>query len=291
MRSRPRQLAFTLIELLVVIAIIAILMGFLVSAVQKARLAAGKTTCSDNLRQLGLAFHQYAGSNQTLPPATVTTPAHHNWPLFLFPYLEQENLSRSIDRDLPWDHPVQQPYVRLNQPMFTCPTAPRDRESRLAGMSFGLLDYTVIYDVDPELLATGLLVPWTGDPLGPIGADRPGKLEDIKDGLSNTILLGEVAGRPQFWKTAGFSGEFTAICGWAIPFTFINLDGALPDGSAPHGLCALNCYNKHELYGFHDNAAAVLFCDGHVALLRSGMSIKTLAGLVTRNGGEVGFEY
>jgi hypothetical protein len=103
--------------------------------------------------------------------------------------------------------------------------------------------------------------------------------------------LGEVAGRPQFWNTAGYTGEVTGPAGWAIPNCFINLDGAKEDGSDQYGPCAVNCYNKHELYGFHDRAAAALFCDAHVSMLKYGTSIKVVAALVTRNGEEVTPEY
>jgi len=284
--SFSKSKAFTLIELLVVIAIIAILIGFLLPAVQRTRQAAGKITCLDNLRQLGLAFQNYHATENSLPPGTVTMPQAHGWPLFLLPYLEQENLARQIPRTKAWDDPSIQPQVSKNLPIFICPNAPSGRISQYFNLTFGLCDYTIIYDVDSGLIATGLLAPWNGDPLGPIGTDRSSRYDDIKDGLSNTLLLGEVAGRPQFWNTMGNTGELTGLSGWAVPNAFINLDGALPDGSDIYGPCAVNCYNKHELYGFHDQSAAAMFCDGHTVFLRHGMSIKTLAAIVTKNGGE-----
>lgn len=278
--------AFTLVELLVVIAIIAILMGFMLPAVQKVRIAAGKITCIDNLRQLGLAFQNYHSSQGSLPPGSVTSPQPQAWPMFLLPYIEQESLAKVLPRTTAWDDPAIQPYVSKPLKTFVCQNAPGGRVSKYFNLSFGVCDYTIIYDVDPGLIALGLLAPWNGDPLGPIGEDRPCKFSEIKDGLSTTILLGEVAGRPQFWNTAGYTGEETGPAGWAIPNCFINLDGSKNDGSDQYGPCAVNCYNKHELYGFHDNAAATLFCDAHVSLLKSGTSIKTVAALVTRNGEE-----
>ncbi len=96
MRPQRTRTGFTLIELLVVISIIAILMGLLLPAVQKAREAANRLSCANNLKQLGLAMHHFENVHQKLPPSSLRVGSA-TWAVLILPYIEQDNLYRQWD--------------------------------------------------------------------------------------------------------------------------------------------------------------------------------------------------
>lgn len=192
--------AFTLIELLVVIAIIAVLIALLLPAVQAAREAARRAQCVNNLKQLGLAVHNYVGSNNVLP-AQCMYPASANlsqgwsfsWYLAVLPQLEEQTLFSSINFNIsPWD-PGQTTASYNQVAMLLCPS---ESEKKRPYSPYGTSNYvgnfggpapfapysgTVVPLQDPDnLQGNG----WNA-PIGPIG------LESIVDGTSSTALFSE----------------------------------------------------------------------------------------------------
>jgi prepilin-type N-terminal cleavage/methylation domain-containing protein len=161
-RHSPSRRAFTLIELLVVIAIIAILIGLLLPAVQKVRDAAARMSCSNNMKQLGLAAMNYESTYQHVPPSLIVTlglppggsgqpgapyPAIvHSWAPNLLPYIEQENIFRQYNLNFPWfsspaivpGTPDNQGALRNVVKTFLCPSSPGGDSRRVSGtFSFG----------------------------------------------------------------------------------------------------------------------------------------------------------
>jgi prepilin-type processing-associated H-X9-DG protein len=144
-----------------------------------------------------------------------------------------------------------------------------------------------IFDVDPGLVASGLLGSWQGNRLGVMDS-RGARPADITDGASTTILMAEDAGRPELWQMGKVTGT-TVPAGWASVTTVtpINLDGTSADGLTLWGPCAINCSNIHEIYSFHPGGANAIFADGHTQFLKNNIRISVMAALVTRAGGEI----
>jgi prepilin-type N-terminal cleavage/methylation domain-containing protein/prepilin-type processing-associated H-X9-DG protein len=308
------QRGFTLIELLVVIAIIAVLIGLLVPAVQKVREAANRIQCSNNLKNLGLALHNYHDVNRKFPPGALgKRPGFpqfdglpgHGLGTFLLPHLEQEPLWRQYRWDISFFDPPNQPVVTKQLPVWQCPSAeanriqdgllitvtPPTRQSFNGYAACG--DFAGMLGVHPELVARGVIDP----PAGPcdvegyysgvfeINATR--RIADITDGTSQTILMAECAGRPQLWQGRKKVANVWLTGGPWAGRSLLWGRGATQDGSDFYGKCAINCTNDREVYSFHPGGANAVFADGSVHFLAEGMSIHVLAALITRAGGEV----
>jgi prepilin-type N-terminal cleavage/methylation domain-containing protein/prepilin-type processing-associated H-X9-DG protein len=297
--ARRARRGFTLIELLVVIGIIAILIGLLVPAVQKVREAAARIQCANNLKQIGLACHNYESVKKGLPPRGNDAPPYRGWGPYLLPYLEQQPLANIYRFDLNFYDPLNGPAISQPVSVYTCPSAPPGRVDQVVDVNgnptgtFGAEgDYFAPNSVDAF---------WWPDPQKTLAADElqapamahdvPRPLSAITDGTSNTLLISELAGRPDQWilgvkQASNANLRFAAWWGpWASYNSCVYKTWS-DDGQTPGGFCTINCNNSWGIYAFHSGGANAVFVDGSVHFLAVGLSRDVFAALVTRAGGE-----
>jgi prepilin-type N-terminal cleavage/methylation domain-containing protein/prepilin-type processing-associated H-X9-DG protein len=297
----PTRRGFTLIELLVVIAIIAILIGLLLPAVQKVRDAAARLQCQNNLKQLGLAAMNYENTNGGLPPSrtdgTISTapwyPYNHSWSVAIMPYIEQLNSFKLYTYAGDWNAATNWQAIRTYLKLFNCPSTPNQpRQDMTISAQPSSGDYHAVNAIKDfvGINCFGYLGINNKDDPRLVGAMRRNQntpITAITDGTSNTIMIAEDAGRPQFYnKQRQIYDPVGKEGGWADPNGAWSLDGANPNGSIPGG-CPMNCSNDSEMYSFHTAGANVVFADGSVHFLRETMDLCLLAKLITRAGGEI----
>lgn len=203
MRRISKNAGFTLIELLVVIAIIGILAGILLPAVQKAREAANRISCTNNLKQIGLAMQNYHDINGFFPPGYLATGAYSDgatdttpgwgWAAYLLPHLEQADLQNSMNFTLPIENSQNAKGVQFAVKTFLCPS------DILPGKTFNVTNASggTVAKAAPASYAACV----GGDESGTDEENGQGvfyrnsktRIADITDGTTNTILVGERA--------------------------------------------------------------------------------------------------
>lgn len=217
-----RRGGFTLIELLVVIAIIAILVALLLPAVQSAREAARRSSCTNNLKQLGLGIHNYYDAKKYLPssirPSGAQITANPSMPRVgiltdLLPFMDNKVLFDKYDLTQNWNHANNLPVTSKRIPSYECPSAPNptrlDANTPASGTSawgagiVAITDYTASVGVDGRVFTNGIVTTGGLTNLGATGffpKNSQPTLADVTDGLTTTIAFVESAGRPYVYR-------------------------------------------------------------------------------------------
>jgi prepilin-type N-terminal cleavage/methylation domain-containing protein/prepilin-type processing-associated H-X9-DG protein len=284
-----RKSGFTLVELLVVITIIGVLIALLLPAVQAAREAARRAQCGNNLKQIGLGL---------LNCHTVKTAFPHGassgwlwcWSAVVLPYLEQANLSTQIDLSKLYNYPDSMTGTKNNEamktfiPTYQCPSAAPNRLVTCCRIIDGVDDaaqtnYTAIAThtqdiwVDPAPHHTGVMY-----------MESKTRLEDIKDGSSNTFLVGEHIGYPDDRAYVDYTSTPYCPggqCVWGKYWAAENRS------TTYYGINAHKFYDDGSVESNHPGSAQFVFADGHVAFISQNIVQDTLRKLTDRADGEI----
>jgi prepilin-type N-terminal cleavage/methylation domain-containing protein/prepilin-type processing-associated H-X9-DG protein len=326
LRLRSNRSAFTLIELLVVIAIIGILIALLLPAVQKIREAASRMKCANNLKQIGLALHNYEGTFNTFPPAGIypvgaTAPDSYSVHARILPFIEQSNIYQLIDLSQP---ATSQPFVVQQRiAIYLCPNEINDH----ARADATPVRYPISYAANVG--SWFIFDPTTGrGGDGSFPMNQGMRPADFRDGMSQTIGFAEVKAYGSYLLNTGVPGSLGAPAPNS-PAALLSLGGSLkpsvthtgwtegqtfqtgvtfvltPNTQVPYasggttydvdyvsnrdGSSATRpSYAAMTARSYHTGGTVnVLLMDGSVRGVTPGISLTTWRALGTRDGGEV----
>lgn len=303
MRRRP---GFTLIELLVVIAIIAVLIALLLPAVQQAREAARRSQCKNNLKQLGLALHNYHDTSNMFPinytdGNYAETGRHHSWIFGILPYIDQAPLFNTIDSSQPMSFAANLAAAQRSIVVLLCPSDTTSgngtlngRANLIGGNFYGVNSYKAVAG-NNWAWGTFLYTHPTGRSSGSNngldagngwmcrsggGSGRTTRMRDLTDGTSNVTMVGEaLPGRCQHSSWFHFN-HTTATC--AVPLNYYQKNLAITPGDWP---------NNYSFASQHVGGGHFLMGDGTVRFISENIDIATYRNLATIDGGEVVGEF
>ena len=294
MRNCPKRRGFTLIELLVVIAIIAVLIGLLLPAVQKVREAASLLSCKNNLKQIGLAMHNYHDVQHAFPvgyydptpwPQLDNGPGW-GWGAFLLPYVEQDNLYRKIKFNLDVGDPANAAIRTVFLESYFCPSDNLNTTFTLddgGSNNWTMAQSSYVACNGNDGVDDFTTPPHTG---AFMRATTGYRTTDITDGLSNTLFVGDRTARLSYCTWVG--GPTGAQNPFLLaPGNFGAEVTLLMCHAGPTGPNSPGVFDADSTSSPHRNGVPFVFGDGSVHYLGNGIDIKVWMALATCSGGEV----
>ncbi len=303
LRHLPHRSGFTLIELLVVIGIIGMIMALLLPAVQQAREAARRMQCTNNLKQITLGMHSFENSYGHLPFGDRLNDRNVNKVgpgVQILPYVEQKPLYDRYNWSIHWYDPGNSAVVQTPLSVYVCPSTPNSQRL-FSGVEGGVAFTAAATDYIPPsgvgnneknfVQANYGLTVHDDKAILTKKVKQANYLRDATDGLSNSILYIECAGKPDVWSNGKKTGGVNTKTGWASHATGFDPRLFVPGTCSGVGSCAINCCNDQGVYAFHPGGANVGMGDGSVRFLSAATSPATFVSLLTRANGEIIADY